>query len=71
MQVYNKLHHVIQILFWDPPLPLQELSISSTLLSAHIPLEQERIPVYNPGNFYPANVGDLLNNNRYEIVAKV
>ncbi|TAQ87688.1 hypothetical protein B7494_g3996 [Chlorociboria aeruginascens] len=32
--------------------------------------EEERIPGYNPKNFFPVNPGDLLN-NRYRIVAKI
>jgi serine/threonine protein kinase len=45
-------------------------SPSPTILSPDILIEEERIPGYNPKNFYPVNPGDLLN-NRYRIVAKL
>ncbi|OCL03204.1 CMGC protein kinase [Glonium stellatum] len=45
-------------------------SSSPTILSPDILIEEERIPGYNPKNFYPVNPGDILN-NRYRIVAKL
>jgi len=41
-----------------------------TILPADAPIEEERIPGYDPKRFLPVNPGDLLN-NRYKIVAKV
>jgi hypothetical protein len=43
---------------------------SPTILPADVPIEEERIPGYDPKRFLPVNPGDLLN-NRYETVAKV
>ncbi|PMD34189.1 CMGC protein kinase [Hyaloscypha variabilis F] len=45
-------------------------SRSPTVLPADAPIEEERIPGYDPKRFLPVNPGDLLN-NRYKIVAKV
>jgi hypothetical protein len=41
-----------------------------TILPADVPIEEERIPGYDPKRFLPVNPGDLLN-NRYKIVVKV
>jgi len=45
-------------------------SRSTTILPAGIPIEEERIPGYDPKRFLAVNPGDLLN-NRYKIVVKV
>jgi hypothetical protein len=45
-------------------------SRSPTILPADTPIEEERIPGYDPKRFLPVNPGDLLN-NRYRIVVKV
>jgi hypothetical protein len=45
-------------------------SRSPTILPADVPIEEERIPSYDPKRFLPVNPGDLLN-NRYKIVVKV
>lgn len=45
-------------------------SQSRKILPADVPIEEEKIPGYNPERFYPVNPGDLLN-NRYKTVAKV
>jgi hypothetical protein len=45
-------------------------SRSPTILPADVPIEEERIPGYDPKRFLPVNPGDLLN-NRYKIVVKV
>jgi len=45
-------------------------SRSPTILPADAPIEEERIPGYEPKRFLPVNPGDLLN-NRYKIVVKV
>ncbi|CZS91909.1 related to dis1-suppressing protein kinase dsk1 [Rhynchosporium agropyri] len=45
-------------------------SRSPTILPADIPIEEERIPGYDPKRCLPVNPGDLLN-NRYKIVVKV
>jgi hypothetical protein len=45
-------------------------SRSPTILPAGVPVEEERIPGYDPKRFLPVNPGDLLN-NRYKIVVKV
>jgi serine/threonine protein kinase len=59
--------------FKRPPIPrgvITSARPSPTILSPDILIEEERIPGYNPKNFYPVNPGDLLN-NRYRIVAKL
>ncbi|KUJ14194.1 CMGC protein kinase [Mollisia scopiformis] len=43
---------------------------SPTILPADTPIDEERIPGYDPKRFLPVNPGDLLN-NRYKIVVKV
>ncbi|KAI9857138.1 MAG: hypothetical protein M1813_008629 [Trichoglossum hirsutum] len=45
-------------------------SRSPTILPADTPIEEERIPGYDPKRFLLVNPGDLLN-NRYRIVVKV
>jgi hypothetical protein len=45
-------------------------SRSPTILLADTPIEEERIPGYDPKRFLPVNPGDLLN-NRYKIVVKL
>ena len=41
-----------------------------TILLADAPIEEERIPGYDPKRFLSVNPGDLLN-NRYKIVMKL
>jgi hypothetical protein len=41
-----------------------------TILPADAPIEEEKIPGYDPKRFLPVNPGDILN-NRYKIVVKV
>ena len=43
---------------------------SHTILPADVPIEEERIPGYDPRRFLPVNPGDLLN-NRYKVVVKL
>jgi hypothetical protein len=45
-------------------------SRSPTILPTDIPIEEERIPGYDPNRFLPVDPGDILN-NRYEIMVKV
>jgi serine/threonine protein kinase len=45
-------------------------SRSPTILPADVPIEEERIPGYDPKRFLPVNPGDLLN-NRYKIMVKL
>jgi serine/threonine protein kinase len=52
--------------FRRPPTP----RTLPTILPADVLIEEERIPGYNPKNFYPVNPGDLLN-NRYRILSKI
>ena len=40
------------------------------VLPPDIPIEEERVPGYDPKRFLSVNPGDLLN-NRYKIVVKV
>ena len=45
-------------------------SRSPKILPTDAPIEEERIPGYDPRRFLPVNPGDILN-KRYRIVAKV
>lgn len=42
-----------------------------TILSSAKAIEEETLPKYSPRTFYAAKIGERLNNNRYEIVAKL
>ena len=45
-------------------------SRAPTILQVDAPIEEGKIPGYDPRRFLPVNPGDLLN-NRYKIVVKV
>jgi len=42
----------------------------ATRLDASQPIEEEKSPYYNPGCFYPARLGEVLD-GRYQIVTKL
>ena len=42
----------------------------ATQLNLREPIEEEKTPYYNPARFYPARLGEVLN-NRYQLVKKL